>query len=108
MIINTITNKMITLYAAFVEKIAKLKRAVAGGEILRKPLQIEKSFQKSVRMLANEVQQSKSNYLVAVAHHVMHRDQSFKDYSPICVLRTLYQEIGELRYGDIRLVGAMN
>lgn len=33
---------MITLYTAFVEKIAELKRAVAGGEVLRKPLRINK------------------------------------------------------------------
>jgi hypothetical protein len=35
---------MITLYAALIKKIAKLKRAVARGEILRKPLWIEKLF----------------------------------------------------------------
>lgn len=40
--INMITKKMITLYAAFIEEVAKLKGAIAGGEILRKPLQIKK------------------------------------------------------------------
>lgn len=30
--------KIITLYTALVEEIIKLKRAVAGGEILREPL----------------------------------------------------------------------
>ena len=29
---------IVTLYAAFVEEIAELKRTVAGSEILRKPL----------------------------------------------------------------------
>lgn len=35
---DTIIYKIITLYAALVEKIVKLKRAVAGREILREPL----------------------------------------------------------------------
>lgn len=37
-------HEMITLYAALVEKIAELERAVAGGEILRKPLHIRELF----------------------------------------------------------------
>jgi len=35
---DTIIYKIITLYAALVEEIVKLKRAVAGREILREPL----------------------------------------------------------------------
>lgn len=35
---DTIIYKIITLYSALVEEIIKLKRAVAGGEILREPL----------------------------------------------------------------------
>lgn len=50
----------------------------------------------------------KGNYLIAIAHHVVHGDQGLKDYRPVCVLRAFYQEISELRYGDVRLIGAMD
>ncbi|KMQ96733.1 3-deoxy-d-manno-octulosonate cytidylyltransferase [Lasius niger] len=100
---------MITLYATLVEEIAKLKCAIAGCEILCEPLQIEKSFQKdTMGRLAVRNESEKGNYLVAVTHHVMHGDQSFEDHRPVCVLRAFYQEIRELRYGDVRLIGAVD
>lgn len=106
---DTIIYKIITLYAALVEEIVKLKRAVARCEILREPLQIEKSFQKDVWDVSRVRRgRPKGNYLVAIAHHVMHGDQGLEDYRPVCVLRAFYQEISELRYRDIRLIGAVD
>lgn len=46
-------------------------------------------------------------YFISIAHEVMGRDQWLEDDDPIGVLRPLNQQIGQLRNGNIGLVGAM-
>jgi hypothetical protein len=46
-------------------------------------------------------------YFISIAHEVMGRDQWLEDDDPIGVLRPLDQQIGQLRNGNIGLVGAM-
>lgn len=47
-------------------------------------------------------------YLIAVAEHMVHRDQSFENHRPICVLRPFYQEVRQLRYRHVGLVRAVD
>lgn len=47
-------------------------------------------------------------HLVAVAHHVVARDQGFVHHHPVAVLRPFDQQIGQLGDGHVRLVRAVH
>ena len=92
----------LTLNSSLVQEVAQLEVAVAGGKVLREPLE-----QMTVHLEEKVVFTRLIAHLIPIAHEVVDGDESFIDHHPTGVEGSLYQQVGQGGNGDIGFISTV-